>query len=472
MGGPGRGSRLAAALAAVALAAAALAACGGGGSGDDAAPAGDQAECPVDALRGAKKPVTIRFWNVLARDNLDELRRQTKEFNSSQDDVRVQLVQLTGYPDLLTKYKAGLNTGSGDLPDLAGFEETTVQTLLDSHSTVMIQSCVDRDHYPLDDFIPRTISYYSVGGKLRAMPWTISNPVLMYNPAAFRKAGLDPAKPPRTLAEVKKYSKRIVAAGAAKHGISLKIAPYMLEFLYAKSGQAYVNNGGGREARATKALLDNPIGRAIWGWWKDMVSSGLAMNNGSDPDSYDHLTAIATGDSAMTFEASGAFGPIRAVLDSGQYPGVEVAAAPLPSLKGGGGVPVGDGAIWITSKTSPAKQAAAWEYVKFLVDSKQVAALSSRTGYVPIRRSAAAAPGVQGLWRRRPEFKIPYTQLLAQGGPAADGSVIGDYQGVRDAVADGMVAMLTRGLTPARALAQAQAQADRAIREYNERVGA
>lgn len=50
--------------------------------------------------------------------------------------------------------------------------------------------------------------------------------------------------------------------------------------------------------------------------------------------------------------------------------------------------------------------------------------------------------------------------------------MIGDYQGVRDAVADGMVAMLTRGLTPARALAQAQAQADRAIREYNERIGA
>jgi len=449
-----------------------VAACGGGGSSDGEASSGDQAECPVDALAGARKPVTIRFWNVLARDNLDVLKRQTARFNSSQHDVRVELVQQTGYPELLAKYKAGLSTGSGDLPDLAGFEETTVQTLLDSHSTVMIQSCVDGDHYDLDDFVPRTISYYSVGGKLRAMPWTISNPLLIYNPAAFRKAGLDPNRPPRTLEEVKEYSERIVESGAAKHGSSLKIAPYLFEFLYAKSGQAYVNNGGGRDARATKALLDNPTGRAIWGWWKDMVSSGLAMNNGSDPDSYDHLLAIATGDSAMTFEASGALGPIRAVLESGQYPGVEIAAAPLPSLKGGGGVPVGDGAIWITSKTTPAKQAAAWRYVRFLVDTEQVAELSSTTGYVPIRRSAAESPEVQGFWKKRPEFKIPYEQLLVPGGPSADGSVIGDYQGVRDAVEDGVVAMLTQGLSPAKALARAQAAADRAIRDYNERIGA
>lgn len=456
----------------LALASGALVACGGGGgSGEEASPAGDQAPCPVDALADAKKPVTIRFWHVLARENLDELKRQTAEFNSSQDEVRVQLVTQTGYPDLLSKYKGGLSSGSGDLPDLAGFEETTVQTLLDSRSTVMMQSCIDRDHYSLDDFVPRTISYYSVGGKLRAMPWTVSNPVLMYNPAAFRKAGLDPAKPPRTLAEVKEYAKRIVETGAAKYGVSLKIAPYVFEFLYAKSGQAYVNNGGGRKARATEALLDNPTGRAIWGWWKDMVDSGLAMNNGAKPDSFDHMLAIAQGDSAMTFEASGAFGPIRAVLDSGQYPGVEVAAAPLPSLKGGGGVPVGDGAIWITSKTTPAKQAAAWKYVKFLVDSKQVAALSARTGYVPIRRSAAKAPAVQDLWRRRPEFKIPYTQLMAPGGPAADGSVIGDYQGVRDAVVDGVVAMLTQGKSPTAALAQAQAAADKAIHDYNVRIG-
>ncbi len=465
--------RIVGAAAVVVLLASVLAACGGGGgSGEQAAPSGDQAECPVDALAGAKKPVTIRFWNVLARENLDELKRQTAEFNSSQDEVRVKLVTQTGYPELLAKYKSALSSGSGDLPDLAGFEETTVQTLLDSRSTVMIQSCVDRDHYSLADFVPRTISYYSVQGKLRAMPWTISNPVLIYNPAAFRKAGLDPAKPPRTLAEVKEYSKRIVAAHAAKHGTSLKIAPYLFEFLYAKSGQAYVNNGGGRDARATEALLDNPTGRAIWAWWKDMVSSGLAMNNGSDPDSFDHLLALATGDSAMTFEASGALGPIRAVLESGQYPGVEIAAAPLPSLKGGGGVPVGDGAIWITSKTSRAKQAAAWKYVKFLVDSKQVAALSARTGYVPIRRSAAESAEVQEFWRTHPEFKIPYTQLLAPGGPAADGSVIGNYQGVRDAVQDGVVAMLTQGRSPAQALAQAQARADRAIREYNDRIGA
>ena len=66
---------------------------------------------------------------------------------------------------------------------------------------------------------------------------------------------------------------------------------------------------------------------------------------------------------------------------------------------------------------------------------------------------------------------MAYDQLLAPGGPAANGSVIGAYQGVRDSVRDGLVAMLSQGLSPEQAVARAQRGADRAIRDYNTRVG-
>ncbi|MGZ7254078.1 hypothetical protein ACXWO5_10705, partial [Streptococcus pyogenes] len=80
----------------------------------------------------------------------------------------------------------------GDLPDVGVFSENDVQTLLDSRSTVSMQSCVDRSRYSLDDFVPRTISYYTVRGRLVSMPWIPSNPILIFNAAAFRRAGLDP----------------------------------------------------------------------------------------------------------------------------------------------------------------------------------------------------------------------------------------------------------------------------------------
>jgi len=478
----GRGRRVAVAALVVATAAALLVACGGsdggapdkasGGSsagGDGLAPG--QAPCPIDALAEATKPVTIRMWHTQVRANAEELQRQVDRFNASQGDVRVKLVHVPTYAEILSKYKAGLSSGSGDLPDVGQFEDTSVQLLLDSRSTVSMQSCVDRDHYPLDDFLARTITFYSVGGKLVAMPWNVSNPILVYDANAFRRAGLDPARPPRTLAEVTEYARRIVASGTARHGISLPIFPYILENIAQKSGQSLVNHDNGRDGRADRVLLDNAVNRAVWTWWDDLMRSGLGLNAGDNPTGIDHLLAIGNGDAAMTIDGSPVLGPIKEVLESGQFSGVRVAAAPLPSLRGGGGVPVGDGSLWITSKTSPAKQAAAWRFVKFLVAPEQITSLATHTGFVPIRTSSVRSAEVKEFWRSHPEFEVPYEQLVARGAPSADGAVIGDYRGVRDAVTEGMVAMLSGRRPPAEALRRTQARADAVVRTYNERVG-
>lgn len=426
-------------------------------------------DCPVAALRKAKGPVQITFWHSQARANLTELQRQISAFEASQDKVRVKLVDQTGYRESFEKFKAGLT--SGDLPDLGQFEETTTQQLLDSESTVPISACVAADHYDTSDFLPRSLGYYTVGGKLRAMPWTVSNPILLFDPAKLRAAGLDPEHPPSTFAELEQASRQIVERGVAKHGMALPARDYLAEFFYAKSGQSYVNHGGGRTARATSATLDNPTGRKIWAWWKRMVDSGLALNTGATEGNFDHLLAIPSGEAAMTIEASGAIGPINEVLKSGEYPGVTIAGGALPSLTGKGGVPVGDASLWISNRSSPEKQAATWELVKFLVAPEQIAGFATASGYVPIRRSAAQSATVANFWAANPTYRIAYDQLLAPGGPAADGSVIGDYQGVRDAVRDGLVAMLGQGLSVKDALAGAQRGADHAIRDYNSRVG-
>ncbi len=458
----------------VAIALAVVAGCSGGGSkggGDgDASGSGGSSACPVDALAKVTEPVTITFWHTQARANLTELERQIDEFEASQDKVRVKLVDQTGYRELFEKYKAGLT--SGDLPDLGQFEETTVQQLLDSKSTVTVADCIAADRYPTADFLPRSLDYYTVDGRLRAMPWTVSNPILMFDPGKLRAAGLDPANPPETFDELEAASRQIVQRGVAKHGMALPARDYFFEFFYAKSGQSYVNHNGGRASRATAATLDNPTGRKIWSWWKRMVDSGLALNTGATEGNFDHLLAIPTGEAAMTIEASGAIGPINEVLQSGQYPGVTISASALPSLTGRGGVPVGDASLWISKRSSPEKRAAAWQLVKFLDAPAQIAGFATASGYVPIRKSAAASPSVQSFWAANPAYRVAYDQLLQPGGPAANGSVIGAYQGVRDAVRDALVAMLANGLSVDAAMARAQKGADTAIRDYNTRIGA
>lgn len=446
------------------------AACGGGGGGGGGAGSKAAAEaCPVDALATAAKPVGITFWHSMSAANNDLLVKMIDEFNAAQGDVKVTLVQQPSYPETLLKWRAAAT--AGQVPDLVQLEETTVQSMVDSKSAIPMQACVDAAKYSLADFLPRTIDYYTTQGVLRAMPWNVSNPVLLYNRKAFAQAGLDPDSPPKTLAEVRTAAQKIVAAGVATHGIALKVLPYYNEFWYAKAGVAYVDNGNGRDARATKANLDNPTGLALWTWWKQMVDDGLALNVGTTADP-DHLFALGTGAAAMTIDASSVIGPVEAVLGTGQFPNVEIGAAAMPGLAAGGGVPVGDGALWISAASPPEKRAAAWKLITFLDDPAQQARLHIAGGFVPIRRSALDDPALRALWAQKPYMRAAYDQLESgPSGTATSGSVIGDYHGVRDAVVNGIMAMLSTGMAPSAALQQAQRQADDAIRSYNERVG-
>jgi len=429
------------------------------------------AACGLSALASAAKPVQIVMWHELVRTNNDWLVNATNAFNSSQSQVHVSLVQQPDYKTLFEKYKAGLSTG--DLPDVAQFEDTTVQQLVDSQSTVPVQDCIDASHYSLSDYLPRTLKFYNVQNVQRSMPWAVSDVIMYYDPGKFAKAGLDPNNPPQTLAQVMQDSQKIVASGAATHGIALHAQPYVFEYLLAKSGGEYVNNGNGRTSRTTDANLTSPTATKIWNWWDQMVKSGLALNTGSDPNSIDHLLAIGTGNAAMTFEASGVVGPIEAVLSSGQYKGTQIAAAPLPALTTGGGVPVGDGSLWIGNHSSLAKRAAAWKFIQYLDSPEEQASLAAESGYVPVRVSSTKLPVLADRWAQDPNYKVGYTQLT-QGtlSYANIGSLIGDYQGVRSSVTDGLVQMLSSGQTPAAAAGIAEREANTAIGNYNTRIGA
>ncbi|MFN8037354.1 MAG: ABC transporter substrate-binding protein [Acidimicrobiia bacterium] len=423
--------------------------------------------CPIGALKTAKKPVEIVMWHQLTGGNDAVLQSIADRFNASQHDVHVTLVQ---FPDTaFVKFISGLKTG--DLPDVIAIEETTIQPMIDTGATLPVQSCVDASRYSLKDFIPRPIAAYTTQGVLRSMPFNVSGAVLYYSKTMFQKAGLDPNRPPRSLADVEAYSKKIVAAGVAPHGIAMHREPFYNEFFYAKSGQTYVNNGNGRKSRATKATLSNATGRKIWSWWKRMTDSGLALDTGTAPTNFDHLFAVANGKAAMTITGSAATGPIFAALNAGQYPAVVPGVGPMPGLDPRGGVEVGEGSLWMSNRSSAAKQAAAWRWIQYLVSTPTLVDLDARTGYTPIRRSVVNDPRIQALWKEHPEYRVPYDQLV--NGPtnaATSGAVIGPFPEVRTAVQEGLTEMIDGHKSAATALADTQKKVDSLIADYNSRV--
>src|SRR4029450_13121040 len=95
------------------------------------------------------------------------------------------------------KYVAGLSTG--DLPDIAQIQDISLQQMIDSGTVLPAAACVKADKSDLSDHLERVVDYYTVEGTLWPVPFNVSNPVLYYDKAKFRAAGLDPEDPPATL---------------------------------------------------------------------------------------------------------------------------------------------------------------------------------------------------------------------------------------------------------------------------------
>ncbi|HUV10268.1 MAG TPA: ABC transporter substrate-binding protein [Acidimicrobiia bacterium] len=467
-------SRLRTRLAASAIAVAAIAALTVpiGAAGASAPQQGANAKCNLGALKKASGVTEITFWHSMPRANEETLIRLTDEFNSSQSKVAVTLINQTTYADTLQKYVAGLSTG--DLPDIVQIEDTGLQQMIDTQSVLPVQSCIKADKYKTNDFVPRVLDYYKVDKTLWPMPFNVSNPVFYYNKLAFEKAGLDPEVAPKTLDEIREFSEKLVSSGASNEaGFGLKTDPWFLEQWLAKAGDPYVNNGNGRKSRATKVAFDTLAGREIFGWMKGMVDDGLAVvNNDEGGSAFDNLLGIGSDSHAMTIDTSASLGTISEVLGGGGYPNVELGVAAMPGPVGKGGVLVGGASLYISNKSDAAKQAAAWEYAKFLAEPEVQAEWAAGTGYVPIRKSSVELPAIQDLWESNPGYKVAYDQLITGvNNVATAGPVIGDYKGVRDVVRTGETSMFTQGVSVKAALKSAAQNADKAMASYNSRIG-
>jgi sn-glycerol 3-phosphate transport system substrate-binding protein len=239
------------------------------------------------------------------------------------------------------------------------------------------------------------------------------------------------------------------------------------------ANKLFVNNGNGRTARATKTQFDTATGRSIFTWLSGMVKDGLAVTNpDSGSSAFDDLIGIGTGGQAMAIDTSASLGTVKAVLGSGAYPNVEIGVSPMPGPSGNGGVLVSGGALFMVNKSAPEKQAAAWQFLKFLDSPESLTTWAIGTGYLPIRKAAADSSAMQQYWQQNPAFKVAYDQLA--NGPTTvptSGSVIGNYTGARDAMRDAENTMFLNGTDPKSALKDAAKNATAAIQDYNSKLG-
>ena len=459
-----RAGILIAGLAAVTLAASAC----GGGSGGDAQSAGVPG---ADALSKAEGVTAITFWHSMKAANADALNTMVAAFNKQHaDKIKVNAVFQGDYGDVVTKYKASVQQGK--TPELVQIYDIGTRFMVDSKQTVPAGDFVAKDGYDMSSIEPNIANYYTLDGLLRSMPLNSSLPLLYLNADAFKKAGLDPTKPPQTLDEITAAAKKLTIKNAngqvQQYGFGAAIYGWLLEQLIAQSGETYCNLENGRKGLATEVQFGGETGTRVATWWADMVKQGLATNTGRKTD--DAQAAFKSGTVAMNLESTGALKGYLAAAE-GRF---TLATAPFPKVDASsdGGPIIGGASLWISGPGhSDAQKRAAWEFTKFASSAEQQAIWHTSTGYFPVNKGALDLPVDKAWVAKYPQFSTAVEVLHAEKpSTATAGCALGTMPQSRKASEDGLEKAILGQTPPATAMGDAAKGMASVLQQYNSSV--
>ncbi|HEX2578586.1 MAG TPA: ABC transporter substrate-binding protein [Aquihabitans sp.] len=477
----------------VAVAGLLLAACGsppssgGGGGGRDAegAAADELPPCPLDALEEASEPVQVKLWfGGLVDPPVSVLEGMVKAFNESQDKVVVSADnQGNAYSEVMRKYQGASATPS-QLPNLIYLEDTSLGEMVDKGQVLPAQSCMEADDYDLTQITPAARASYEVDDVLYPGYMNVSTPVVYFNKLHFEKAGLDPNDPPETLAEVEEYAQKIKDAGVAPKPMAFLANEWFLNSWIAGVGQDTVDNDNGRSAVPTEATFDTEPVQGALTQLADMNAAGLLNPFPVTDGSIDHYLSLVTEQSSMLIETSTASGTIAEVLggdltaeeagidfDAGAIDATKVVpgSGKFPGIEAPGKVYASGGAFYILNEGSPAQQAGAWKFLRFMLEDENAKTWHVEGGYLPVVKAVVDDPDVREFQDTALDGLLlkPAVEQLAAADPDQAGPLIGPYVEFQGEMRNALEGVLFSGADPKAAVSEAQENVTSLLQEYN-----
>ena len=163
----------------------------------------------------ASAQTEIQWWHAMGGALGERVNEITDNFNRSQDQYVLKAVYKGNYGETMTAGIAAFRAKKQ--PHILQVFEVGTATMMGAKGAIkpVYQLMADAG-VPFDpnEYLSAVAGYYTTtDGKMLSIPFNSSTPVLWWNKDAFKKAGLDPEKPPQTWPEVGEYAKKLVAAG-------------------------------------------------------------------------------------------------------------------------------------------------------------------------------------------------------------------------------------------------------------------
>jgi sn-glycerol 3-phosphate transport system substrate-binding protein len=377
------------------------------------------------------------------------------DFEKENPSIKVKPIYAGTYQETLVKALTAHKSGTP--PVLSVLLSTDIFTMIDEDAVVPFDPFIktDDDRKWVQSFFPAFMLNSQTGGKTWGIPFQRSTVVLYWNKELFREAGLDPEKPPKTWAEqlelAQKLTKRDAAGTTAQWGMQIPSSgfPYWLfQGLTTQAGAILANAAGDKTDFANPAVVE------ALQYWVDLSQkhkvhpSGIVEWGTTPRDFFERKVA-------MMWTTTGNLTNVRT---NAKFP---FGVALLPAGKRPGS-PTGGGNFYLSKKASPAEQEAAFKLVRWMTTPERAAQWSADTGYVAVTPAAYETEALKKYVAGFPQALVARDQL-----PSAVAELsTHENQRVTKALNDGLQAALTGAKPPAKAMADAQAEAERILRSY------
>jgi ABC-type glycerol-3-phosphate transport system substrate-binding protein len=152
--------------------------------------------------------IHLAYWEKWSGAEEYAMQQVVHQFNRSQDRIVVDFLSVGD-----VHQKTLLAIAGGDPPDIAGIYMENACAFADRDALTPLDDFIRSDGSTPAEFLSRYAKAYADMGSYQGKVWgVVSTPstyVLYWNKERFRAAGLDPEKPPRTLAELNSMSAKL-----------------------------------------------------------------------------------------------------------------------------------------------------------------------------------------------------------------------------------------------------------------------
>ena len=408
----------------------------------------------LTAFAAAEEKTTVVFWYSLEGTNAECIKQIVDDFNKSQDKIFVDAQYQGAYDDAINKLKAA---GMGQLPcDIVHSYEIGTRFIIDSGWIVPVQEYIDKDNWDTSAIEPNLLAYYTVDGKINSMPFNCSTPLMYYNKTAFDEAGI--TEIPTTVDGILEIADKLTVKNP-DGSIAVIHCTADLETGNgnpADGRKVKGNNGTGRTSYATKVMFgENGAALDIFNMWKK-ISESKATYYVERGGTSAARAAFVAGDAAIFLASTANLAGVLANVGTN----FEVGTAYFPYVNADdkGGVSTGGG--------TQAKEAAAFEFIKFCVNPENQAKWNAMTGYFPINVHAQETDTFKANIEKYPQFQTALDQLH-DSAPEYVGSLLSVFPEVRQYVEDVTEKVCQGTLTPEAAVEELVKLANDAIETYN-----